>query len=332
MKKVSIKDVAKEAGVSLTTVSHILNQNQDRFSKATIQKVIDAKNKLGYVPNKNARQLRGNKTKLIGVLLPSLTNPFFSTIMQSMDQNQPDDVDLFFLSTTGESLEKNIERLVERGMDGLVIGRLIENPEHLNLYLKKHQIPYVVLDQSEDNGYTDIIRTDESTGGMLAAKHLVDLGHKEIAIIHPSHMMSNMQDRVNGFIDYCHKAHIKMPVKISTKLSTLGGKDVVNAIIDNHVTAVFAINDEMAIGVMRGLADRGLKIPDDISVVGYDNIDFSQYMIPSLTTIAQPMEAIGQTALKLIINKINNNDATAKRIELPNELIIRESTKSRNRA
>ena len=129
MKKVSIKDVAKEAGVSLTTVSQVLNDKRDRFTTDTIEKVLAAKQKLGYLPNKNAQQLRGSKTKLIGVLLPNLANPFFSTMMQSMDANKESDVDLFFLTAPEEDIEAGIMHLVERGMDGLIIAQMIKNPE-----------------------------------------------------------------------------------------------------------------------------------------------------------------------------------------------------------
>ncbi|MHD0396353.1 ribose utilization transcriptional repressor RbsR [Staphylococcus simulans] len=330
MKKVSIKDVAKEAGVSLTTVSHILNHKQERFSQATIDKVLTAKAKLGYIPNKNAQQLRGHTIKLIGVLVPSLTNPFFSAIMQSMEQHKPDYVDLFFLSTSGDHLEHNIQHLVERGMDGLVIARLIDQPESMNQYLERHNVPYVVLDQSEDNGYTDIIRTDEQTGGTLAAEHLINLNHRHIAIVEPYEMMSNMQARVQGFEAYCQSQGVPIPLKVKTELSPSGGKQIVDQIIDSQVTAVFAINDEMAIGIIRGLRERGKAVPEDISVVGYDNISFSQYMTPALTTVAQPIALIGETALRLIVKKITHTTQGVERIELPNELIVRETTKPFN--
>ena len=326
MKKVSIKDVAHKAGVSVTTVSHILNHNAERFSKETIHKVMEAKETLGYFPNKNAQQLRGSKIKLIGVLLPSLTNPFFSTIMQSMDQNKPEDVDLFFLTTTGKELESNIKHLVERGMDGLVIGRLIENPEALDTYLKKRNVPYVVLDQSEDHGFTDMIRTDEKAGGQLAAEHLVGLGHRNMAIVQPHKMMTNMKDRVYGFKSYCQKHGIPDPIIYETDLSKAGGASIVSSIVESNATAAFAINDEMAIGIMRGMADRGLSVPSDLSLVGYDDIDFARYMIPSLTTVAQPMEDIGALALTLIMKKIQSRGSDTEKIELPNKLVIRETT------
>ncbi|MBF7015921.1 ribose utilization transcriptional repressor RbsR [Staphylococcus durrellii] len=326
MKKVSIRDVAGEAGVSVTAVSHILNDNKQRFSQATIKKVLEAKERLGYIPNKNAQQLRGTKTKLIGVLLPSLTNPFFSTIMQSMDQHKPDDVEIIFLTTINKGLEENIKHLVEHGVDGLVIGRFIDKPENLNAYLNKHKVPYVVLDQSEDNGFTDIIRTNEHEGGKSAAKHLIDYGHTNLAIIQPYELMANMKDRISGFEEYCDACNISMPVKIDTELSKLGGRNAVGQIISKKVTGIFAINDEIAIGAIRALIDKGITVPEDISIIGYDDIDFAKYMNPALTTIAQPMDDIGKVALKLIIEKVEGLSSKTEKIELPTQIIVRETT------
>ncbi|WP_257245425.1 LacI family DNA-binding transcriptional regulator, partial [Staphylococcus sp. HMSC061G12] len=210
------------------------------------------------------------------------------------------------------------------------IARLIDQPESMNNYLERHNVPYVVLDQSEDNGYTDIIRTDEQTGGALAAAHLIDLNHQHIAIVQPYEMMSNMQARVKGFEDYCESHDVQKPLKIETELSPSGGKQIVDQIIDSQVTAVFAINDEMAIGIIRGLKERGKAVPEEISVVGYDNISFSQYMTPALTTVAQPIALIGETALRLIVKKITETDQGVERIELPNELVVRETTQQLN--
>ncbi|MBF7019942.1 LacI family DNA-binding transcriptional regulator [Staphylococcus sp. 18_1_E_LY] len=328
MKKVSIKDVAREAGVSVTAVSHILNDNKQRFSQGTIKKVLDAKEKLGYIPNKNAQQLRGSKTKMIGVLLPSLTNPFFSTIIQSMDEHKPDNVEIIFLTTINKGLEENIKHLVEHGVDGLVIGRLIDEPENLNAYLTKHKIPYVVLDQSEDNGFTDIIRTNEHEGGKSAAKHLIDYGHTNLAIIQPYELMANMKNRIDGFEQYCGVHNIPNPKKINTELSKLGGKNAVNQLISQEVTGIFAINDEIAIGAIRALIDNNFAVPDDISIIGYDDIDFAQYMNPALTTIAQPIDEIGKVALHQILKKVEGLSSKTEKIELPTQLIVRETTQS----
>lgn len=326
MKKVSIKDVAQAAGVSLTTVSLILNGHQRRFPQKTIDRVIATKDALGYIPNQNAQQLRKNYIKLIGVLIPSLTNPFFSAMIQSMAQHKRDDVDLFFLSTPEAEIEDNIKHLVARGMDGLVIARFIHEPEEMDAYLKKHHVPYVVLDQSEDNDFTDMIRTDEFAGGRLAAEHLIQRGHQKLVIVHPEPMMSNMQERVKGFEQYCEEQNIVKPIKIATSLSMHGGKKIAQELINSKATAAFAINDEMAIGMMRGLAEKGVRVPDDFSIIGYDNIDIAQFMTPALTTVAQPIEDIGERALQLIMKKIEKPLSNVEKMILPNSLVIRETT------
>ncbi|MBY6180964.1 ribose utilization transcriptional repressor RbsR [Staphylococcus warneri] len=327
MKRVSIKDVAKEAGVSVTTVSHILNQNETRFSKETIQKVSLAKDRLGYIPNKNAQQLRGQTRKLIGVVLPNLTNPFFSAMMQRMDDCKADDVDLCFIATSSTDFKDNIQHLVERGIDGLIIGRYVNDPHQLNDYLSKHHVPYVLLDQSEDHGYTDIIRTNEIEGGQTAARHLIDLGHQQLAIIQPHELMANMKDRVKGFEHTCQSHQLPAPVRICTELSKAGGRDIATKLVEHHVTGVFAINDELAIGCIRGLTECGKSVPDDLSVVGYDDIDMAGYMTPALTTIAQSVDDIVHISLQLITDKINGRPHENKRVELPTQLIQRETTR-----
>lgn len=327
MKRVSIKDVAKEAGVSVTTVSHILNQNETRFSKETVQKVLLAKDRLGYIPNKNAQQLRGQTRKLIGVVLPNLTNPFFSAMMQRMDDCKADDVDLCFIATSSTDFKDNIQHLVERGIDGLVIGRYVNDPHQLNDYLSKHHVPYVLLDQSEDHGYTDIIRTNEIEGGQTAARHLIDLGHQQLAIIQPHELMANMKDRVKGFEHTCQSHQLPAPVRICTELSKAGGRDIATKLVEHHVTGVFAINDELAIGCIRGLTECGKSVPDDLSVVGYDDIDMAGYMTPALTTIAQSVDDIVHISLQLITDKINGKSHENKRVELPTQLIQRETTR-----
>ena len=327
MKRVSIKDVAKEAGVSVTTVSHILNQNETRFSKETVQKVLLAKDRLGYIPNKNAQQLRGQTRKLIGVVLPNLTNPFFSAMMQRMDDCKADDVDLCFIATSSTDFKDNIQHLVERGIDGLVIGRYVNDPHQLNDYLSKHHVPYVLLDQSEDHGYTDIIRTNEIEGGQTAARHLIDLGHQQLAIIQPHELMANMKDRVKGFEHTCQSHQLPAPVRICTELSKAGGRDIATKLVEHHVTGVFAINDELAIGCIRGLTECGKSVPDDLSVVGYDDIDMAGYMTPALTTIAQSVDDIVHISLQLITDKINGRPHENKRVELPTQLIQRETTR-----
>lgn len=329
MKKPSIRDVAQRAGVSVTTVSQVLNQKADRFPEATIQKVLNAKEQLGYVPNKNAQQLRGIKTKIIGVLVPSLRNPFFSDMMQSMQEHADADVDLFFQSAEHDAIEDGIKHLVERGVNGLIIAQMIPNPSRLDAYLRIQGIPYVVLDQSDDNGLTDIVRTNEQAGGREMAQYLYNSGHRNIAIVQPRNLTTNMADRVHGFLSYWIEKELQAPLVIKTILAKHGGLAITNSLIQSGVSAVFAINDELAIGILRGMATAGIKVPEQLTVVGYDNTDYSEFFVPSVTTMTQPVWRMGQIALDLVMDRVNHNDLISepKKIELTSQLIVRESSR-----
>lgn len=328
MKKISIKDVAKEAGVSVTTVSHILNHNDSRFSATTIKKVHAVSERLGYAPNKHAKQLRGSKIQTIGVILPSLTNPFFSSLMQSIHDYKPADVDLCFLTSTAHELCNNVKHLIDRGIDGLIIAQYIASPDTLDDYVKKHHIPYVVLDQNDHQGYTDFVRTNEYQGGQLAAQHLIGLGHKNMTIVAPYDMMANMSARVTGFIDTLRAYQLSEPKIIRTELSKHGGLTIFEDIMIQPATAIFAINDELAIGILRGLIEHGINIPKDISLIGYDDIDYAAYVTPPLTTIAQPITEIGKISLNLLLQRIHQLDKPIEMIELPTTLKIRSTTSS----
>lgn len=326
MKKVSIKEVAQQAGVSVTTVSHILNNNGQRFSEETVKKVLEVRDRLGYSPNKYAQQLRGQSIKAIGVLLPSLTNPFFSKMMQSMDNYKASHIDLFFLTTPQDQLEDNIKHLVERGIDGMIIAQFINHPHRLHDYLLQHHIPYVVLDQSKDNGLTDVVRTHEYHGGQLAAEHLATQGYDDVAIVQPYQMMTNMETRKQGFLDYFKNHQLPQPYIIQTELSKQGGLDIVETILSRSPRAIFAINDELAIGILRGFNQRGLSVPRDVAIIGYDDIEDARFVTPSLTTISQPIDDIGKTALTLITKKLDQPPQGIQEIELPTTLVVREST------
>ncbi|HII0952144.1 TPA: ribose utilization transcriptional repressor RbsR [Staphylococcus aureus] len=326
MKKVSIKDVAREAGVSVTTVSHILNHHDSRFSATTIKNVHAVSERLGYAPNKHAKQLRGSKIQTIGVILPSLTNPFFSALMQSIHDHKPSDVDLCFLTSTATDLYDNIKHLIDRGIDGLIIAQYISSPDALNNYLKKHHVPYVVLDQNDHQGYTDFVRTNEYQGGQLAAQHLIELGHNHMIIVAPYDMMANMSTRVAGFVDTLRANQLPEPQIVHTELPKRGGLTIVDDIMVQSATAIFAINDELAIGILRGLIEHGISIPKDISLIGYDDIDYAAYVSPPLTTVAQPITDIGKTSLTLLLQRLQHLDKSIDMIELPTTLKIRATT------
>ncbi|GMA69108.1 LacI family transcriptional regulator [Leuconostoc litchii] len=326
MRKISIKDVAKQAGVSIAAVSQILNHKGQRFSEATIEKVLQAQNELGYIPNSAARNLKGRHKRLIGVIIPSFRMPFFADIIQSMQNSAPEDVNLVFLGSTDENLQDAIFSLVERGVEALVFGRLIPNSNEVNIFLKKFHIPYLVLDQNADINAQDMVQINEFTGGSMAANHLLALGHRNIALILPNNLTDNMLQRRAGFLDTLSTANLRPKKVIETTLSKHGGLAAVKQLIQSNSTAAFILNDEMAIGILRGLAYQHIKVPNDISIIGYDDTDYAEFMIPTLTTIAQPVAKIGETALKMILQRLDHPNLPFQTEFFDVKLVIREST------
>ncbi|QIL49904.1 LacI family transcriptional regulator [Weissella coleopterorum] len=326
MKKASIKDVAKLAGVSIATVSQIINNKKERFSDETIHKVITARNELGYIPNIAAKRLKGGTSPLIGVLIPSFRMPFFADLIQSMQVDGPENVDLVFMGANEENLETSIYSLIERGADALIFGRPIPEHQQVIEFLNKRNVPYLSLDQSADLDAKDQVMVREWQGGKMAARHLLELGHKKIALLMADDMTDNMHQREAGFIAALLEGGLHPVDNIKTNLSKHGGMMAAEKVIETGATAIFALNDEIAVGLIRGLYNHGVSVPNDISVVGYDDTDYAEFFVPALTTIRQPVQQIGIDALNMIINRLADHDLPQQNETLDLQLIVRESS------
>lgn len=326
MKRISIKDVAKSSGVSTTTVSQILNGKGGRFSDQTRDRVFKARDELGYIASIAAKTLKGFQSILIGVIVPSFRLPFFANLIESMENHEAYGVRLVFFAAADNKIESAIRSLVARGVGGLIIGSSI--PESMKIYqlLAKQHIPYLVLDQNSNQQAHDRIIVDEFQGGGLVANHFIDLGHTKLAIVSPQKMTHNMLQRQHGFLEVLAKKKIQ-PIIINTAgLSKHSGYAVTKKVIASKVSAVFVLNDAMSLGLIRGLIDSGLNIPRDISLAGYDDDDYAQFVTPALTTVSQPVTDIGISAIKLLMNRINYPNLPAQIQKFNLTLIKREST------
>lgn len=334
MKKPTIKDVARLSGMSVPTVSQILNK-RGHFTRLTINKVNAAAKELGYVPDKNAKQLRVGSAITITVIIPDLSNPFFSSLVQSMQEYLEnygyDNIDLTLQTSTFGRLDETIENLINHGVDGLVITEPLPNPLRTHDLLQLHHIPYVVTDRNYDSDLTDSVSTNEFSGGEIAAKHLKKLGHKNVGIITPNYISPSISNRIDGFMSLWPTSNKERPKRFFAEFSKNGGKEIAPYVVRSGVTGVFTLNDEVAIGLMRGLADLDVFVPKDISIIGFDDIDYASYTVPSLTTVAQPISEIGSEAMSLIIKRLTsdkNVPSEPKGVVLKNKLVIRESTKA----
>ncbi|QCZ53026.1 transcriptional regulator LacI family [Levilactobacillus brevis] len=329
-RKVTIRDLAEAAGVSVTTVSQILNGKGERFSIETRQRVHQLQEDLGYVPDFNARNLIMKSAQTIGVLVPNLGNPFFSMFIRGVQQTSRERhfIPLIFGANHNEQLESYyLQELIKRAVDGLIIASASITGEAIDNILKKNGIPYLLIDQNGGPS-VDRIRVDDEQGGQLAARHLLALGHQRIVVVMPEHPTQNLRIRLAGFKAQLVDQQIPLAdsAVITSPMTKLGGYQATAAVLAQHPTAVFAINDETALGLMRGLHEQGVRVPDDISVLGYDDIDLDEYVVPKLTTIHQPVVTMGQQATELLINRVQNQRQPAQMVDLPVVLKQREST------
>ncbi|GAY74095.1 ribose utilization transcriptional repressor RbsR [Lentilactobacillus kosonis] len=333
-KKVTITDLAKLAGVSVTTVSQILNGKEQRFSKKTIDKVNSLQKQLGYVADFNAQSLIRKSGKTIGVLVPNINNPFFSRFLRGIEDEaiKADYVPLIFGSNNNKQLESRyVFESVKRAADGMIIASAVSDLGYIDNVLSQNQIPYMLIDQAPIHK-SDMVDVNNYHGGELLAEYLIKNGHTRVVIVTASKPTRNMKERLQGFLDTYqeHQIVINSEQIIETELTKKGGYETTEAVLANKPTAIFAINDELAIGLYRGLGESGLSIPDDISIVGYDDIDLSEYVTPKLTTVHQPAFEMGTNAAKLIINRIENEKIENQKIALPISLVERDSVRKIN--
>lgn len=325
-KKVTIKDVAKASGVSIATVSQIVNGNSKNFSPKTVEKVLKIKDELNYVPDYFARRMVMKKSKTIGVLVPDISNPFFSTLVRGIeDVLYKENFITMLCNANGDNKKESLvlEELSRRGVDGFIIASSAISDKDIQQLLVNKNHPFIILDQKSSDENSDSIQTDDFSGGKLAALHLKLLGHKKVAVVIPENATTNIARRLEGFTEIMGE-NISI---IYSSLSKEGGRKAAKKIVETDVTGIFAINDEIAFGLYLGLKDFDKSIPGDYSVVGYDNVDMCKYVTPPLTTIAQPIYELGQQTAEMLLERIEHPKQEQVIKKLPVNLINRFSTR-----
>lgn len=334
-KKITIYDVARRAGVAISTVSRVLNQSP-YVSDPTRKRVEKAIAELEFYPQVNARKLASKEAQIIAVAVPTFTTPFFNEVLKGLkDEIQPIDLDFIIYNTGSSSPTENLKGFLDRGTPDALIVFSIALDEKLLHRLHKMHVPVVLVDM--DYPDFDTIKWDNYKGGWLAGEHLVSCGYKKIGMIQ-SHRNARISEiREQGFRDALAKNGLTLDDKyvaagISTKhagFSEEAGYEAVNILNDRKTMpeALFCSNDTQAVGAMCAFRELGIRVPEDIGIIGYDNIKTSRFL--GLTTIDQKMTQVGSMAVKrmveLIYTKEKNPPRTASVIEP--ELIVRQSTK-----
>ena len=335
MNHVTMRDVAREAGVSVNTVSRALAGKPD-VSPETRARVLKVAERLGYRPNRLARGLRSNKTFTIGVIVTDIANPFFAELVKGVEEAARQNGYSIILEDTSEDPEKEaraIQVMLSERVDGLLLTPVQSKKEGVEKVLKS-KVPLVLMGRYFSDLETPYVVSDDVRGAILATEHLIDLGHRNIAHVAGPLHISSAQDRLSGYKQALREHGIPAREEvILTGAVTLrdgyeAGKELLK--LKTLPTAVFAYSDLVAIGLMQALMEEGVKIPEDISLVGYDDIEFSAYTKVPLTTVRIPKRALGQKAVRMLLVSLRDGglpDKCGKKLQV--ELIIRSSTARR---
>jgi LacI family transcriptional regulator len=327
----TIKDVAKHANVSTATVSHVIN-NTRFVSEETKSKVLNSMEALNYKPNAIARSLRRKETKIIGLVIPDNTNPYFAEIAWSIEMASSKLGYSIILCNSDGDIKKEsfyINLLIEKQVDGVVLVSAGESTENFR-FLQENEIPTVMVDRESPNVNTDSVQIDNAGCGEMATKHLISLGHKKIACITGPSQVTPSYDRLIGYKKALTKAGLPIfdDYIIKGDFRPQGGYFAAKKLINlkDPPTAIFACNDLMAFGVNHAITEAGYSIPQDFSLVGFDDIYLSTYVNPPLTTIRQPRIEMGREAIDCLLMRIKDNVHYSRSVSLSAELIVRSST------
>lgn len=330
---VSIADVAARAGVSPTSVSHALSGKR-RVSDEVRLRVQQAMDELGYVPSRSAQSLASGRTRLIGLIVPDIRNEFFAELAGSVELAAVEQGYNVILCTTGFDHAREVHYLTmvrSRAVDGLVYAAGAP-PTTSELGAILGDLPFVLVDEEVPGSDAPSFVSDNFEGGRLAATHLLGLGHRRAAVLAAEGDLVSSDLRVKGFVEAWLEGTGSTAPIYAGPFTVAGGRSAiaphVGRLLQQDVTAVFAVNDLMALGAMEELEAAGARVPQDISIIGFDDITAGRFARPRLTTVRQDVAGLGARALAALVALLDAEQAPAThhRTVLPVTLTLREST------
>jgi len=334
VRNTTIKEIAREAGVSIATVSMILNKKDVKISEATKNKVLTIANELNYIPNTMARSLVTRRTKTIGLIMPDITNPFFPEIARGAEDRASKEGYSIIYCNTDDSIareEKYIETLTEKMVDGIVLAHSSDR-EGDNAGLVSCRVPIVLIDRDYDiPNVAGKVLVNNKSGSVKAVEFLFEKGYKNIVYIAGPMNTRTAKERLEGY----KKAIIHKGIEFNERLIKIGdykskwGETATREFLDEGVLfdAIYCGNDLIAIGAIKTLKAAGLRVPQDVGVIGFDDIYMASMVDPELTTIKQPNYEMGYRATELLISAIEQKEKQKpEKILLETKLIVRKST------
>ena len=327
-----MKDVAQRAGVSASTVSHVINET--RFvSQDLRERVLRAMRELNYQPNVAARSLRTKRTQVVALVIPDITNPYFPDIARGVQDVAEENDYAVILCNTDRMLSRErrfLNALRRQRVDGLVLNPSVVTSVDLQELLNA-QIPVVLIGSQIDQPSFDVVMVDNVKGAYDAVKHLIDLGHHHIGLVGGTRTTSSGEQRFQGYVRALadHGLPVREGLVTEGPFTHEGGYEGMRRLLalPTPPTAVFASSDVMAIGALVAIQEAGIRVPEALSLVGFDDIAVASITTPKLTTIAQPKYQTGETAARLLFNHIESpSPPQRQKIILDHTLIVRSST------
>jgi LacI family transcriptional regulator len=328
-----MEDVALRAGVSVATVSRVLNQ-PDRVSDDVLEKVRTAIRALGYIPNGLARALASKTTRTVGAVVPTISGAIYSEMVTALQQSLERHGFVLFVATHEYSLARELESvraLIERGVDALILVGQTHKDEVFD-QIRRKQIPLVLMCVYDPKGEWSTVGWNNKTGGMRIAGHLAQIGHRRIGIIGGIVADNDRaKDRVDGFIaafnergiDIGDDYIVECPYNLAESARALRQLMA----LPLPPTAILCGNDVLATGALLECLRLGIRVPHDLSITGYDDLDLAAHLVPSLTTLRIPADEIGRLSARTLIGLIENN-ATPQHVDVDVDLILRETSGS----
>jgi LacI family transcriptional regulator len=333
-----MRDVARRAGVSVGTVSNVLNR-PDLVATDTRRRVLDTIDALGFVRNESARQLRAGRSRTIGLVVLDVSNPFFTDIARGVETCATENGSVIMLCNSGQAAEREaryLDLLEEQRVQGVLITPVGTDYSRLDVLVKRG-IPVVLVDRGTELPNLCSVAVDDVLGGFLAAGHLLERGHRRIAFAGGPLALRQVHDRHLGAVKALTDAGedpSELRIFETTSLTLDAGRRAGEKIVDipeaRRPTAVFCANDLMALGVLQAVISHGLRVPGDIAIVGYDDIDYAAAASVPLSSVRQPRELIGRAATELLLDEISEGSSHQhRRVIFKPELAIRASSERR---
>ena len=330
-----VKAVAAAAGVSLGTVSNVLNR-PEVVSPLTRAKVEAAMASLGFVRNESARQLRAGSSRILAYLMLDAGNPFFTDVAKGVEEAARAAGLSVFLCNSNEDVDREadyLDLLEQQRVQGILITPIDQNSSRLRK-LPSRGTPVVVVDRAIDDGEHCSVAVNDVLGGELAIAHLLELGHERIAYVGGPNTIGQVIDRRDGARSALRKAG-KPPenlIELTTGALTVAegrgaGQRLAGLPAARRPTAAFCANDLLALGLLQQCVSLGLRVPEDLAIVGYDDIEFAEAAAVPLTSVRQPRQLLGRTAAELLLDESSNPDHEHQRVTFTPELVVRTSTR-----